>query len=37
VQKIEDLQAWERVKEQKIQALQALRFAQKGIIQSLRG
>jgi hypothetical protein len=37
VQKIEDLQAWERVKEQKIQALQALSFAQKGIIQSLRG
>jgi hypothetical protein len=37
VQKIEDLQAWKRVKEQKIQALQALSFAQKGIIQSLRG
>jgi hypothetical protein len=37
VQKIEDLQAWERVQEQKIQALQDLSFAQKGIIRSLRG
>jgi hypothetical protein len=37
VQKIEDLQAWERVQEWKIQALQDLSFAQKGIIQSLRG
>jgi hypothetical protein len=37
VQKIEDLQAWERVHEWKIQSLQALSFAQKGIIQSLRG
>jgi hypothetical protein len=36
VQKIEDLQAWERVQEQKIQALQDLSFAQKGIIWSLR-
>jgi uncharacterized coiled-coil protein SlyX len=37
VQKIEDLQAWERVQERKIQALQDLSFAQKGIIRSLRG
>jgi hypothetical protein len=37
VQKNEDLQAWERVQEQKIQALQDLSFAQKGIIWSLRG
>jgi hypothetical protein len=37
VQKIDDLQAWERVQEQKIQALQDLSFAQKGIIRSLRG
>jgi hypothetical protein len=37
VQKIKDLQAWERVQEWKIQALLALSFAQKGIIQSLRG
>jgi hypothetical protein len=37
VQKTEDLQAWERVQERKIQALQDLSFAQKGIIQSLRG
>jgi hypothetical protein len=37
VQKIEDLQAWERVQEWKIQALQALSFAQKGIIWSLWG
>jgi hypothetical protein len=37
VQKIEDLQAWERVQEQKIQALQALSSAQKAIIRSLRG
>jgi hypothetical protein len=35
MQKIEDLQAWERVQERKIQALQALSFTQKGIIQSL--
>jgi hypothetical protein len=32
VQKIEDLQAWERVHERKIQALQDLSYAQKGII-----
>jgi hypothetical protein len=32
VQKIEDLQAWERVQEQNNQALQDLSFAQKGII-----
>jgi hypothetical protein len=37
VQKIEDLQACERVQERKIQALQDLSFAQKGIIRSLRG
>jgi hypothetical protein len=37
IQKIEDLQTWERVQEQKIQALQALSFAQKGIIRSLWG
>jgi hypothetical protein len=37
VQKIKDLQAWERVQEQKIQALQDLSFAQKGIIWSLWG
>jgi hypothetical protein len=37
VQKIEDLQAWERVHEQRIQALQDLSFTQKGIIRSLRG
>jgi hypothetical protein len=37
VQKIEDLQAWERVHEWKIQALQDLSFAQKGIILSFRG
>jgi hypothetical protein len=37
VQKIEDLQAWERVQERKIQALQALSSAQKAIIRSLRG
>jgi DNA repair ATPase RecN len=37
VQQIEDLQAWERVQEQKIQVLQDPSFAQKGIIQSLRG
>jgi hypothetical protein len=37
VQKIEDLQAWERVQERKIQALQDLSFAQKGIIRSLQG
>jgi uncharacterized coiled-coil protein SlyX len=37
VQKIEDLQASERVQEQKIQALQDLSFTQKGIIRSLRG
>jgi hypothetical protein len=37
VKKIEDLQAWERVQEQKIQALQALSSAQKAIIRSLRG
>jgi hypothetical protein len=36
VQKIEDLQAWERVHEWKIQALQDLSFTQKGIIRSLR-
>jgi hypothetical protein len=32
MQKIEYLQAWERVQEQKIQPLQDLSFAQKGII-----
>jgi hypothetical protein len=32
VQKIEDLQTWERVQERKIQALQDLSFTQKGII-----
>jgi hypothetical protein len=37
VQKIEDLQLWERVQERKIQALQDLSFTQKGIIRSLRG
>jgi hypothetical protein len=37
VYKIEDLQSWERVQEQKIQALQALSSAQKAIIWSLRG
>jgi hypothetical protein len=37
VQKIEDPQAWERVQERKIQALQDLSFAQKGIIWSLWG
>jgi uncharacterized coiled-coil protein SlyX len=37
VQKIEDLEVWERVQEWKIQALQDLSFAQKGIIRSLRG
>jgi hypothetical protein len=37
VQKIEDLQQWERVQERKIQALQDLSFTQKGIIRSLRG
>jgi hypothetical protein len=37
VQKIEDLQAWERVQERKISALQDLSFTQKGIIRSLRG
>jgi hypothetical protein len=37
MQKIEDLQAWERVQEWKIQVFQALSFAQKGIIQSLWG
>jgi hypothetical protein len=36
-QKIEDLQAWERVQEWKIRALQDLSFAQKGIIRSLWG
>jgi hypothetical protein len=35
VKKIEDLQAWERVQERKIQALQDLSFSQKGIIRSL--
>jgi hypothetical protein len=35
VQKIEDLQAWERVQERKIQALQDLSYAQKGIILRL--
>jgi hypothetical protein len=35
VQKIDDLQAWERVQERKIQVLQALSSAQKAI-QSLR-
>jgi hypothetical protein len=35
VQKIEDLQTWDRVQEQKIQALQDLSFSQKGIIRSL--
>jgi hypothetical protein len=37
VQKIDDLQAWGRVQERKIQALQDLSFTQKGIIRSLRG
>jgi hypothetical protein len=37
VQKIEDLQAWERVQEWNIQALQDLSFAQKGIIPCLQG
>jgi hypothetical protein len=37
VQKIEDLQAWQRAQEWKIQALQDLSFTQKGIIRSLRG
>jgi hypothetical protein len=37
VQKIEDLQAWERAQEWKIQALQNLSIAQKAIIRSLRG
>jgi hypothetical protein len=37
MQKIKDLQAWERVQEQKIQALQALNSAQKATIRSLRG
>jgi hypothetical protein len=37
VQKIEDLQAWERVQEQNNQALQYLSFAQKGIIWGSRG
>jgi hypothetical protein len=37
VQKIEDLQALERVQEWKIQALQDLSFTQKGIIRSLQG
>jgi hypothetical protein len=37
VQKIEELKAWERVLERKIQALQDLSFAQKGIIRSLWG
>jgi hypothetical protein len=37
VQKLEDLQAWERVQERKIQALQDLSITQKGIIWSLRG
>jgi hypothetical protein len=37
VQKIEDLQACERVQERKIQELQDLSFAQKGIIRSLWG
>jgi hypothetical protein len=35
VQKIEDLEAWERVRERKIQALQDLSFDHKGIIRSL--
>jgi hypothetical protein len=37
VQEIEDLQAWERVQERKIQVLQDLRYAQKGINRSLQG
>jgi hypothetical protein len=37
VKKIEDVQAWERVHERKIQALQDLSVAQKGIIRSLWG
>jgi hypothetical protein len=37
VQKIENLHAWERVQEWKIQALQAPNSAQKVIIWSLRG
>jgi hypothetical protein len=35
VQKIEDLQAWERFQERKIQALRDMSFTQKGIIRSL--
>jgi hypothetical protein len=35
VQKNQDLQAWERVQERKIQALQDLSFTQKGIVRSL--
>jgi hypothetical protein len=37
VQEIEDLQAWGRVQERKIQSLHALSSAQKAIIRSLRG
>jgi hypothetical protein len=37
VQKIEDLQEWERVQEWKIQELQALSSTMKAIIQSLWG
>jgi hypothetical protein len=37
VQKFEDLQAWERVQERKIQALQDLSFTLKGIIRSICG
>jgi hypothetical protein len=37
VKKIGDLQAWERIQERKIQALQALNSAQKAVIWSLWG
>jgi hypothetical protein len=37
VQKIEDLQTWKRVQEQKFQTLQALNSTQEAVIQSLRG
>jgi hypothetical protein len=37
MQKIVDLQAWERVHERKIQELQALNYTLEAIIQSLDG